>query len=137
MDLELGRFDSPTLCEWIPGNHVLQVGSCAQGDAGPKADLLLDCFLDAPCQGREVLRVGLENNVAALNVGLGRAQAERFAELAQCFHWHLVIAGDVYATEQGNKNGHDGVKHNAARGDRRILLWALGQTAPLPLSPLP
>src|ERR1039458_5098713 len=62
--------------------------------------------LDLLRQLREVRGFGLEDDVAALEVGLRMAEFERFVQGAEGVHLDHVVAADVHAAEHGDHNRH-------------------------------
>lgn len=73
-DEEFGRFDAGAFGEGICSDDSAEIGGGAQHDGGAEAEFTLEGFFDFLGQSFQVGFVGMEDDVAALDVGLNIAE---------------------------------------------------------------
>jgi hypothetical protein len=105
-DQKFAGFDAGTSGKGILGNYATEIGGSAEDHRRAKPELALDGGLDCFGKLRKILLLGLENDIAALDVGLRASEFERGTEGAEGVHFDLVVAANIDATEQADDRGH-------------------------------
>src|SRR5947208_11735607 len=85
-DEKLAWIEVAARCERVPVYYISQVRRGAKNHAGAKAEAALDLVLDPRRESRHVAFFGLENDVAALDIGCGVLQSEGLIEGAERVH---------------------------------------------------
>jgi len=73
---------------------------------GPKAEPHFNGFFYACRERCNAAAFHPEYHVPALNIGLRFEQAHGFTQSSEFLHLDLVVANDVYATEEADHCGH-------------------------------
>src|SRR2546421_5705515 len=100
--------------------YISQVRRGAKNHAGAKAEAALDLVLDPRRESRHVAFFGLENDVAALDIGCGVLQSEGLIEGAERVHLDQIVASDVDATEHRDDYRHSRAQPFATRLSPRL-----------------
>src|SRR5208282_260405 len=91
----------------------------------------LDRILDPRGQCSKVPLFGPENHIATHYVGLRVTQSKRFIQRTQRFHFDLVVAANIDATEHGDDHSHKRHQYIRLRiGMSPARFWSCGDGRP-------
>src|SRR5262245_25460085 len=105
-DMEFGRLDMGSLGEGVARNDRAQIGYAAENNGGATSKFPFNRLLDASCQKLHIALSSLEDDIAALHIGLGLFEFHRHEERTQRLHFDDGVTADIDAAKKTNQDRH-------------------------------
>src|SRR5262249_14484595 len=109
-DEQLLGLKPAALGEWIPGDHILELGGGGHDHPRTEAKRSLDRVFDLLSQTRKIPLFRAKHDVSALDVGLRVLESQRRVNRPERFHADQVVSTDVDAAQQRNNDRHSALE---------------------------
>ena len=107
-DDQLAGLNSLSMGEGVARDDLTHLGDGAKQDGGAESILAFDAGFYFVREGRQAALSGAKDYVATLEMRFDFAELNTHTKRAEVTHFDFVMAADVDATQQANKNRHGG-----------------------------